>query len=88
MPAGSRFRCLRRGPAALDWGLPPRCAIMSQPQPPKDPNATVKMVPGAMFETHEFTKEEIAERLAQRLAEADKAQDGAIQPPPSTSSPR
>ncbi len=66
---------------------PPRCA-MSQPQNPKDPNATVKMVPSAMFETHEFTQEEIAERLAQRQAEGAKAQDPSIQPPPSTSSPR
>jgi hypothetical protein len=66
---------------------------MSQPQPPQDPNATVKMIPGAMFETHEFTQEEIAERLAQRLAqpgpaEPGKAQEDSIQPPPSTSSPR
>ncbi len=63
---------------------------MTQPVNPKDPNATVKMIPGAMFETHEFSQEEIAERLAQRSAAAspDAPQEGAIQPPPSTSSPR
>ena len=63
---------------------------MTQPANPKDPNATVKMIPGAMFETHEFSQEEIAERLALRSAAAspEAAQEGAIQPPPSTSSPR
>jgi hypothetical protein len=61
---------------------------MTQPQTPKDPNATVKMIPGAMFETHEFTQDEIAERLAARGQEAPAAQDDSIQPPPSTSSSR
>lgn len=64
---------------------------MSQPEPPKDPKATVKMVPGAMFETHEFSQEEVeqrlAERLAQRKAEAATPQEPEIQPPPSTASP-
>lgn len=64
---------------------------MTEPKPPADPNATIKMVPGAMFETHEFSQEEIAERLSQRglerAAEAAPAQPEAIQPPPSTSSP-
>lgn len=61
---------------------------MTQPQPPKDPNATVKMVPGAMFETHEFSQDEIAARLAARAAEVPAPQDETIQPPPSTSSSR
>ncbi len=65
---------------------------MTQPANPKDPNATVKMIPGAMFETNEYSQAEIAERLAQRQAKGDPARDAAqedsIQPPPSTSSPR
>ena len=61
---------------------------MPQSIPPQDPGSTVKMVPGAMFETREFSQEEIAEKLAARQAEAAQAQGDAIQPPPSTSSPR
>jgi hypothetical protein len=64
---------------------------MTDPKPPVDPHATLKMVPGAMFETREFSQEEIVERLAQRgLEKAEEeapAQPAAIQPPPSTSSP-
>jgi hypothetical protein len=64
---------------------------MSEPKQPADPSATIKMVPGAMFQTREFSQEEIAERLAQRglerAEEAAAAQPEAIQPPPSTSSP-
>jgi len=72
---------------------------MPQPNPPQDPHATVKMIPGAMFETNEFSADAIVEQLAARKAEAAKAvseavpeagkdQDGPIQPPPSTSSSR
>ncbi|MFN8009893.1 MAG: hypothetical protein U0P81_00665 [Holophagaceae bacterium] len=61
---------------------------MNPNQPPPDPKATVKMIPGAMFETREFSQEEIAERLAQRPAEPEAPQAPVIQPPPSTSSSR
>ncbi len=61
---------------------------MNPNQPPPDPKATVKMIPAAMFETREFSQEEIAERLAQRPSEPESPQASEIQPPPSTSSSR
>jgi hypothetical protein len=48
----------------------------------------MKMIPSAMFETKEFSAEELVEQMEKRRKEAaEKAQADSIQPPPSTSSP-
>ena len=66
---------------------PTRCP-MPDPKQPLDPHATMKMIPSAMFETKEFSAEQLVEQMeARRKEAAETAQADSIQPPPSTSSP-